>query len=147
MTKPLLYKKLFENFAGKQLPDEKALALRIALGQYGITKEASEYAAKVFIESVEFAGLLDDNNYLSAPIEISESQEETSFSEEEGTIPETQRKEMPSQGTGLDKYEFTLQSAVKISLLLPPTLSKNDKERLKKLIDLIPEQSNIKAGV
>ncbi|MGA2316885.1 MAG: hypothetical protein ABSG71_10955 [Thermodesulfobacteriota bacterium] len=135
---PTLYKKVFDNFAGKQLPNEEDLARRLSIDeQYGISKEASKSAAKVFRESVKFADLLDSNDRLKSPDEVISKMEEkdkiTSMENERpGPIEE-------DKGIKLDRYEITLQMGVKISLLLPPILPQKDKQRIKTMIDLIPE--------
>jgi hypothetical protein len=139
---PTLYRKIFDNFAGKQLPDEEDLARRLSIDeQYGISKDASSYTARVFLESVRFAGLLDNNNYLKSPEEtISKvaGKEEAPVLERKTVAEEEGR----FQRINLDRYEITLQGGVRISLFLPPTLSQRDKERLKTMIDLIPQETD-----
>ncbi|HUL30716.1 MAG TPA: hypothetical protein VLZ03_09720 [Thermodesulfobacteriota bacterium] len=136
---PTLYGKIFDNFVGKQLPDEEDLARRLSVDeQYGISKDASKNAAKIFFESIRFAGLLDNNNYLKSPDEDVpriQEKDETEILEEKLELGEKEE----FQRIHLDKYEITLQGGVRISLSLPPTLSQKDKERLKTMIDLVPE--------
>ena len=136
---PTLYRKIFDNFAGKQLPDEEDLARRLSIDeQYGISREASKSAAKVFRESVKFADLLDSNDRLKSPDEVISKMEEKG----EITSVENERRgpKEEDKGIKLDRYEITLQRGVKISLLLPPILSQKDKQRIKTMIDLIPEE-------
>lgn len=140
---PTLYRKLFEAFGGKQLPSEQDLAARLHIDEkYGITKEASTNAARVFIESVKHVGLLDENNYLRVPGQDLEAEQTTEYriqtAEEKVSILSKEKL------TSLDRYEFTLETGDKVVLALPPKLSNKDKSRLKMLIDLIPEMDDDK---
>jgi hypothetical protein len=140
---PTLYTKLFDSYGGKQLPDEHDLAVRLYIDKkYGITQDASIDAARVFIESVKYAGLLDENNYLVIPGQQPEGEQRVT---PEGQI--TEEKTPPFKETlpsSLDHYEFTLETGDKVVLALPPKLSTKDKNRLKMLIDLIPDISDNK---
>lgn len=144
ILQPTLYKRLFENFVGKQLPNEEDLAKRLSFDkQYGISREASKTAAKIFEESVKIAGLLDNNNYLKPPDEAISKPEEKSDITTVERKREDLSEEEPSQRVKLDRYEITLQGGVRISLLVPPILSQKDKQRLKTMIDLIPERLDV----
>lgn len=141
---PTLYKKLFENFAGKQVPNEEDLARRLSIDeQYGISREASQSAAKVFRESVKFADLLDNNDRLKSPEETVSKIEEKSEMTTMENIRGGPTEEKSLQGIKLDRYEITLQGGVRVSLSIPPTLSQKDKQRLKMMIDLIPENLDV----
>jgi hypothetical protein len=65
IRKPLLYSRLFEAIADHQLPGAEKLARTIYLDvKYGITKDAALEAIKTFMESVQYAGILDEKNYI-----------------------------------------------------------------------------------
>jgi hypothetical protein len=138
VLRPTLYSKLFGTFGGKQLPELKDLAVRLHIdGKYGISREASRDAAQVFIESIQYAGLLDDRGYLLSPEGMQELKQE---------LPIEQDKEKGAeaplggkQAALLDRYEFTLGTGEKILLALPPAMLKKDKNRLTVLIELIPD--------
>lgn len=135
VLRPALYAKLFDTYGGKQLPGEQDLATRLYIDKiYGITRDASIDAARVFIESVKYAGLLDENNYLLHPA-LEKVQEHEALKSKEEIADEKK------QASSLDRYEFTLETGDKILLALPPTLSTKDKDRLKRLIDLIPDRN------
>lgn len=140
---PTLYTKLFDSYGGKQLPNEHDLAVRLYIDKkYGITQDASIDAARAFIESVNYAGLLDENHYLIIPGQQLEGEPGISPERQitEGKTPLVKEK-LPSS---LDRYEFTLETGDKVILALPPKLSTKDKNRLKMLIDLIPDISDNK---
>ena len=61
---PELYKKLINDFSGKQLPQEGGLA-NILDRKYGVVGNASSIAAKIFLRNVNFIGLLDEGNILN----------------------------------------------------------------------------------
>ncbi|MBI5199325.1 MAG: hypothetical protein HZA09_04835 [Nitrospirae bacterium] len=143
VLQPALYAKLFDTFGGKQLPTEQDLAVRLSIDKkYGISKDASKDAARVFIESVKYAGLLDENNYLKIPGQHTEV-EQAIPPERQITEGKTSsfKEKLPSS---LDHYEFTLETGNKVVLALPPKLSTKDKNRLKMLLDLIPDVSDNK---
>lgn len=144
VLRPTLYAKLFDTFGGKQLPNEKDLATRLYIDtKYGISKDASIDAARVFVASVKYAGLLDENNYLMIPGQELEIEQPASPERQSGTekTPLLHKEKLPPS---LDRYEFTLGTGEKIVLALPPRLLHEDKERLKKQIDLIPDRSDDK---
>lgn len=144
VLRPTLYTKLFDTFGGKQLPNEKDLAVSLYIDKkYGISKDASIDAAGVFIESVKYADLLDENNYLRIPgqeLEIEQTAPPERHIGIEKPLLSPKEKIPPS----LDRYEFTLETGEKVVLALPPKLSHKDKNRLKMLIDLIPDMSDDK---
>jgi hypothetical protein len=137
---PSLYKKLFDKFGEKQLPDDDDLAKILNIDeQYGISRDASISAAKIFRESAQYAELLDNNNYLRLP-DLGESKSYEKSGQEATAIQvEVFKDEARKYQNSLDRYEITLQGGTKITLLLPPVLTQKDKKRLIAMIDLIPE--------
>lgn len=139
VLQPTLYAKVFETFGGKQLPVEQDIAIRLHIDKkYGIAKDASVDAARVFIESIKYAGLLDENNYLMLPGQTAEIK--TTILEKQKMSETKQILPTDTLSISLDKYEFTLETGDRILLSLPPTLSPKDKNRLKMIIDFIPDR-------
>ena len=60
LLRPELYRQLIERFSGQQLPGVGGLAI-LLYRQYRVAEDASQKAAKVFLDNVESLGLVSDN--------------------------------------------------------------------------------------
>jgi hypothetical protein len=153
VQQPELYQQLIEEFADRQLPNEEKLGRQLYLApKYGILKDAGETAARVFLESVKFAGLVDSNNFLriagigsdAVPSGVTshpqpqEPSRQTAGSQTPPNVALTLTTMLP-QGEGLDRIEVQLAGGRRAYLLVPVPLAPREKERLKKYIDLILE--------
>ena len=137
--------------------------------KYGIRKEAALAAAKVFIESASFAGLLDNKGYLrvkgasnevesaetfaTAPkaAEVTTNTEQplgkpitsTDVSRVQVTKPAPDGLESVLVPEGLDRIEIRLLNGKKVFWFLPQPLPYGEKERLKKWLDLVLEEEPV----
>ncbi|WP_324718140.1 hypothetical protein U7230_07730 [Carboxydochorda subterranea] len=158
IRRPPLYQKLLKKYEGKQLPPLRRLQEELFLfPEYGILKEAAEGAAKAFIESLKYAGVVDENGFASftesqpekAPAALSTSdtqgrgpQPEAAVSEERETKPATREAEAGTTRYERDVYDITLELGQRAHLELPPYLTDRDKKRLKAILDATPEPSS-----
>lgn len=162
VQKPSLYKQLFDNYGNKMLPSKEWLERELQIHEhYGIKQVAIQEAVDVFLRSVEYAGLLDDNKFLRLGDSViaetaTEASDETNKEankdddEDDGSDPLT-RVQKQNQGDNqiihedLDRIEVRLPRGRKAYLLIPAPgiLSKADKERIKGYIDLILEEDEL----
>lgn len=156
VQRPDLFQKLLAEYSGKQVPDVVRLVehLRIHYEKYGILREATETAAQVFLESVKYAGLIDDRGFLIDPSDLRTSNvanvpARTDKKENEDTAGSIGMRGLMHSlrsHTELDEYHVTLSSGQKILLALPTKLAKRDKERLIRYIELIPDAEDDVTG-
>lgn len=173
MLRPILYKQIIEEFTDRQLPTVEKLTRELHLNQkYGILKDAAGNAARLFLESASYVGLLNEQGYLINPIqprqeevnngiEVSNNIDEeqgrnteqaqreiskNSNSEESVVQPDISVERTPPGLEGLDRHEITLINGKKAYLYVPVPLPYGEKERLKKYLgfisDLILEESS-----
>jgi hypothetical protein len=162
ILRPKLYKQLIEEYTDRQFPSLAKLSRELYLNQrYGILKDAAEIAARIFLESASYAGLLNEKGYL-ANFDQSESQIEKEDAQRENSehdVVITQREEnkkpsyedvvLPKGNVldeplpnldGLERYQITLINRKKAYLYVPVPLPHGEKQRLKQYIDLILEE-------
>jgi hypothetical protein len=165
LREPELYLQLLDDFMDKQLPPMDKLARTLHVNaKYGILKDAAETAARVFVESASFAGMLDPNNFLKADsARVSGGAPQRSADADSRTAMETPSVSRLSveaaqirgagqtvalsshevspaaSGADLDRLEVQLANGRRAYLHVPVPLSAKEKERLKKFIDLIIE--------
>jgi hypothetical protein len=164
MTQPDLYKKIIQEYADRQLPASEKFARDLHLSQkYGILKDAAKIAAQVFVESANFAGILDAKGFLrrpdavlatenTDPLKNSTVQEET---EAELDSPPAQqfphaltgKNRFPDVSEGLDRIEIRLRNGQKAYFFLPVPLPYGEKERLKQYLDLALEEGPLQQDI
>jgi hypothetical protein len=166
MTQPDLYKKIIQEYADRQLPAPEKFARDLHLSQkYGILKDAARIAAQVFVESANFAGILDAKGFLrrpdavlatdnTDPLKSSNVQEEPE-AELDPPVQQfphalTGKSGFPDSSEGLDRIEIRLRNGQKAYFFLPVPLPYGEKERLKQYLDLAleegPSQRDISSG-
>jgi hypothetical protein len=168
MLRPQLYRQLLETYEGKQVPTPERLARELHINQkYGIVREAADGAAKAFLESASYAGILDDRGFLQSPggnqttsehsaspptnesISTSDSDVTPTSYGIAGELQSTPSEVDPSSirsvliPSDLDRIEVKLRNGQKAYLFVPVPLHSRDKERLKKYIDLILDENEI----
>lgn len=171
IRQPDLYKLIFEQYSGKQLPNVEKLARELHINQkYGILKEAATTAAQIFVESANYAGMLDSRGYLQSNIkneidqqgEIPHSevpnanltenfrtnQKPLNLNYEDQAFPSILKSGvMPTMFPDLDRIEVQLSSGKKAYLFVPVPLPVKEKSRLKKYIDLILEPEELSTNM
>jgi hypothetical protein len=166
MRQPELYRKLIEDFADRQFPSLEKLTRELHLNsKYGILKDASKAAAEIFVESANFASLLDTRGYLrfngfEKEATDKSSDERQKESGREATSYRSVNRTSSQQATSdlqnersvvsgyenvlipeeLDRIEIRMRSGQRAYLFVPVPLPLGEKERLKKYIDLILEE-------
>lgn len=158
VQKPSLYKQLFDAYRDKMLPSKERLEKELQIHEhYGIKQDAIQEAVDVFLSSVEYAGLVDDNNFLRLgdaildegldEAEADKDEVETEVDEDDSSDASTRTQEQNQVDNqvideDLDRIEVRLPRGRKAYLLIPAPgiLSKADKDRMKGYIDLILEE-------
>ena len=124
---PDIYKELYEKFQEKQIPPVDTLA-NILFHDYGIKMNVREDAARAFIDSARYVGLLGADNVLRGS---KKDVEPVSSNEDKAVGTLTQTSNIPAIVTATIKL-----SKGTASIILPEGgIDKKDNERLQKLID------------
>lgn len=155
VRQPALYLQLIEEFTDRQLPSAEKLARQLFLTpKYGILKDAADQAARVFLDSMKYAGLIDQHNFLRAssavqsgdweppqrtiaaqvPMEVKPTYETIAAPNNPVAAPPY----VPVD-SALDRIEVQLSGGRRAYLFVPVPLPAREKERLKRYIDLILE--------
>lgn len=161
MLKPELYRQLMEDYADRMLPSVEKLARDLHLTQrYGILRDVAEVAARVFLDSAHYAGLVDVKSILRRPgrnegtgttAEADASAPQAYTGETTRVVPITSRqqptiavlsslKDEIAAGD-LTRMEILLLNGMKAYFFLPQPLPYGERERLKKYIDLVLEET------
>ena len=128
---PTLYQQLIKRFDSKTLPKLDTLA-NILLNEYRIARAVKNSAAKVFVSSAKYAGVLGDNNILqTGRVYEAIAGEELSAETE---IHETGQK--PPMGQ-VHALKLALSGGKSAAITVPSDITKADVERLKKMLDLL----------
>lgn len=134
-SSPSLYKRLVERFGGKALPPEDLLG-NVLMNEYGISKAAKDRAAKVFVRSAKYAGLLSEDNVLRVSGEV-EPRREKAKEAEEARVVKGGEDVLSSSTAGIQSVKVTLSGGATGTITVPNTITKKDVERLKKMLDLL----------
>ncbi len=129
---PPLYSKLIKNYENLSLPKPESIA-NLMFNQLGITASMKDHAAKIFLESANFAKVIDNQGKLNLLNEEkvfieSPKNEETSKLEVEVDIPD--QKEFQT-------VQMALSGGKNAKLIVPRDINGKDVERIKKMIDLL----------
>ena len=145
---PQIYQKIIERYDNMILPNN--VILKNVFLHLGIAPKALENAVDAFINSAQFANVIDSNNRLitsgsdvniPAPQPQLPQENETSSGNENQNIPPLPKDdELPKQTTGYHKFEFITSSGKKAVAMIPEEITKRDIEKLKSLLDVfMPE--------
>jgi hypothetical protein len=129
---PTLYQNLIKKFDGRPLPSPDTLA-NILMNEYRIAKAVMKSAAKVFVSSAKFAGVLGDDNVLQVGRQYEAIAGEVPAAESE--ISETGEKPPPIGQ--VHSLKLALLSGKSASITVPSDITKADVERLKSMLDLL----------
>ena len=129
---PALYQKLIKRYEGKTLLKTDTLA-NILMSEYKIAKAVKNNAAKVFISSAKFTGVLGDNNVLQVRRTYEAITGEAPSAETE--IPETGQKP-PPMGQ-VHSLKLALSSGKSATITVPSDITRADVERLKSMLELL----------
>jgi len=135
---PVLYKDLWDKFQGKHVPPTETLA-NILLHDHGINVHVSRDAARAFIDSAKYVGLLGPDNVLKS----------SRINGETALIGE---KDAGALKQGPVSIPGTVMATIKLSkgpasIAVPEGgITKKDSERLKKLIDAYVAEETVNGG-
>lgn len=156
MLQPQLYRQLFGDYGDRQLPKLEKLTRDLYLNsKYGMLKDAASAAAQTFIESAEYAGLIDSKGFLRQPSgkgieDDGKHASQTPENPVKGKSGQQVNANPPVQSSAtspvfpldienLDRIEIKLVNGAKAYFFVPVPLPFGEKERLKKYIDLLLE--------
>ena len=128
---PPLYQKLITKFDGKSVPRLETLA-NILMNECKIAKAVKNNAAKVFVSSAKFAGVLGDDNVLQVGRQYEAIAGEVRA---ESEISETGQKP-PPMGQ-VHSLKLALASGKSATITVPSDITRVDVERLKSLLELL----------
>lgn len=128
---PPLYQKLISKFDGKVVPKLETLG-NIFMNEYKIAKAVKNSAAKVFVTSATFAGVLGDDNVLQVSRQYESIAGEVPA---ESEIAETGQKP-PPMGQ-VHSLKLALSSGKSATITVPSDITRADVERLKSLLELL----------
>lgn len=134
---PDLYRDLYEKFIDKQIPSLDTLS-NILFHDHGINANVSNDAAKAFIESAKFVGLLGSDNVLRGSTERSEIATNVEY-KDVGTLKRTPA--YPISAT-MPPIPIKLSKGMASIILPEGGITQKDSERLKKLIDIYVVEGN-----
>jgi hypothetical protein len=103
------------------------------MSEYRIAKAVKNNAAKVFVNSARFAGVLGEGNALQVGQQFEAIRGEVPTPE--SGIPETGQK-LPPMGQ-VHSLKLTLSSGKAVAITVPSDITRGDVERLKKMLDLL----------
>lgn len=137
---PHIYKDLVKQFADGPLPDEVGLT-NILVRDFGLLETVAPVAAKSFLESAVFAGIVV-NGLLSAP---HGRVEQPPIPTEELPTPASSKPAAPAplspppvNGVEFIQHQFQLRKDLRVTVPLPIDLTNADVERLAKWMRTLP---------
>jgi hypothetical protein len=138
--RPTLYNELIEAFSvSKQVPKELANILH---RKFGISSGSCENAAKYFLESAWYAGVIDENNKIipetSRPVfNEKQSESKNKNAEAEDYNPENREIEnIADQDKSKVLHKIPLSNGYAV-FQMPSVLTVSDFEKIKKVIELL----------
>jgi len=126
---PPIYQKLIEKYNREELPSVEGLK-NVLMRDFNISKVGVRRAAPTFISSGKLVGVIGEDNILRVDLEETEKEEEEGV---EGPV-------VPSETFEMHNLEIVLSSGKKAKLSIPSNISKNDKERLKRILDTLTSE-------
>lgn len=136
---PELYKELCEKFNGLQIPSVESFQ-NILLHDYGINVNSSLQAAKAFIESARYLGIIDANSILRV------HEGKVIPQEKMGEATEHPKLGMRGEGDTLSIPIILSKGTAYITLPTREGITKNDFEKFKKLLDLYITEESERSG-
>ncbi|MCK9593726.1 MAG: hypothetical protein M0Q91_17130 [Methanoregula sp.] len=138
---PQLYQKVIEQYDNMILPSN--VILRSVFLQKGIAPKALDNAVDSFINSAQYADVIDSNNRLilsgtdnAPPIQPPEPENTNLKEKSDFQQKPTEPTELPKKDTDYHRFEFITSTGKKASVLLPSDCTNKDIEKLKGLLDV-----------
>jgi hypothetical protein len=139
---PKLYNKIIEKYNQTILPNNEIL--KNVFYNMEIAKNVLDRAVMAFIQSAQYANVLDNNNRLLIPTSddvgiqpVKESKEPTESNIKEGGVSKTDEHSTTSnQEANYHKFEIMTSTGRKASISLPFNSTKEDIEKIKGVLDV-----------
>jgi hypothetical protein len=141
---PSLYQKIIERYDNMILPNN--VILRNVFLHLGIAPKALDSAVDAFIESAQYANVIDSNNRLilsgadkfpsNQPSQPPESDSSKASPKSDSQQAPLESTELPKKDIGYHRFEFVTSTGKKASVLLPADSTRKDIDRLKGLLDV-----------
>ena len=138
LSRPPLYAKLMERYLGVPAPSLEDLA-SVLVRDFGILDSIAERAARAFLDSARFAGLITADGHIGSPADAGQLQG-SARSPHGVTVSEPasgSTDEAASMG-GFVAYRFQLRPDVEVVVRLPSALKQSDVARLHKWLRTLP---------
>jgi|GEM_PF-4410376 len=143
--KPTLFNTLVSKYEGDVMP---TMLPNILVTSHGINPSSADEAAIIFRSTLQYAGLLDSSNRIFAEGVNENTQDSTDMSDVEssntsqlgGIRENTSNLTSPpdlQSGHDLNRIEIVLREGVKAGIYAPHNLNEDEKDKLKKIIDLL----------
>lgn len=157
LTNPELYQKIIQKYNGGRLPEISGLAI-LLYRDYKVAEDASERAARIFLQNVEDLKLLDDERILDLSFRREDKQEnDSNLQDKDAAIanppytPNMQTATINNNNTSVRNIQGTSFSIPIISknliasLALPSGLDINDLEDIIEWLTFYKEQAKKRA--
>lgn len=139
--KPQLYQKVIEQYENMILPNN--VILKSVFLHLGIAPKALDIAVDSFINSAQYANVIDSNNRLvlsgsnnTPPVQPPESDISNRKPKSDFQQEPPGPSELPNKDTDYHRFEFITSTGKKATVLLPPNCTRKDVEKLKGLLDV-----------
>lgn len=147
LQSPVLFSQLIESYKGGSIP---GLLPNILVSKYAINPKFGNEVAKIFISSLEFAGLVDEGGVIIAQQHtdpgkagdgdniIEDIKEDNKKPSEKPSDAFSQEVSAHSGKEAISKIEIVLRDGgVKAGIYVPHNLTQEEKNKLKSMIDLL----------
>lgn len=146
--RPAIFSDLYGQYKMQGLPETKFLANMLATPSYGINPAQKDEVALTFVNTLQFAGLLDGRRIIDgSAAEDEETNDNASDIQEAEIAPSTQMQAVSARPVtaapvlgddlNLNKIEIVLREGIKAGIYAPHDLTEAEKNRLKAIIDLL----------
>jgi hypothetical protein len=142
---PQLYQKIIERYDNMILPNN--VILRNVFLHLGIAPKALDNAVEAFINSAQYANVIDSSNRLritntdkktASPSKPSElASEDLKLKSTFSQLPVEDLGDLQKKSTDYHKFEFIISTGKKAYVQIPMDCKKEDLEKLKKILDAV----------
>lgn len=143
---PELYRKLLEHYKGKQLPAIGGLSV-LLFRSYKVSEDASNRAAKIFLDNLVELGLIDEENKLNVDIDHATPEEENTTKTSVTLTPDYRRPQVNTNENTNDISHQLAGAAPPIPIflkgdnrvakvLMPADFNDDDIDHIKRVLDV-----------
>jgi hypothetical protein len=130
---PALYKRLFDYYRGKTVPQVKYLANVLTREPYRLLESVSEQAAQAFLDSARYVGLLRGDLFGDGTLKKVESPAPA----QAAPAPNTPESLEPTAPNMMRQTCLIRKGKVEVTILIPRDLAKSDVKRINKWLEAL----------